>query len=144
MSIQSARAVEIGLGLESAAKHGSEVQDEIFFDPDGDPTRKKFYRQTNHAGGLEGGITNGEDVIARVAVKPISTLMRPLRTVDVNTKKPARAMVERTDVCVVPAVAVIAEAAAATVFAEAFMHKFGSDSLAEIERNYRTYLHDEY
>ncbi len=144
MSIQSARAVEIGLGFEAAAKHGSEVQDEIFYDPAGDPARKRFYRQTNNAGGLEGGITNGEDVIARVAVKPISTLMRPLLTVDVHTKKTARAMVERTDVCVVPAVAVVAEAAATMVFADAFLHKFGSDNLNEIERNYQAYLKDEY
>jgi len=94
--------------------------------------------------GIEGGITNGEDVVARVAVKPISTLMRPLETVDVRTKTKAKAMVERRDICVVPAVAVIAEAVAATVFADAFLRKFGSDNLAEIERNYRSFLATEY
>jgi chorismate synthase len=144
MSIQSAKAVEIGLGIEAAGRHGSQVQDEIFFDSDGDPAKKRFYRLTNNAGGLEGGITNGEDVVARVAVKPISTLMRPLKTVDVRTKKPARAMMERSDVCVVPAVAVIAEAVAAMVFAEAFLKKFGSDNLTEIEKNYQTFLQEEY
>jgi chorismate synthase len=144
MSIQSARGVEIGLGFESASRCGSDVQDEIFYDPDGDPAKKRFYRKTNHAGGIEGGITNGEEVVARVAVKPISTLMRPLQTVDVRTKKPSGAMVERADICVVPAVAVIAEAVAATVFAEAFIRKFGSDNLAEIERNYRSFLATEY
>jgi chorismate synthase len=144
MSIQSARAVEIGLGAEAAARLGSEVQDEIFFAPDGDPARKRFYRRTNHAGGLEGGMTNGEDVVARVAVKPLSTLMRPLQTVDVRTKQPARAMVERTDICVVPAVAVIAEAVAAMVFAQAFLERFGSDNMAQIETNYQAFLRADY
>jgi chorismate synthase len=144
MSIQSARGVEIGLGFESASRRGSDVQDEILFDPDGDPVKKRFHRKTNHAGGIEGGITNGEEVVARVAVKPISTLMRPLQTVDVRTKKPDKALVERTDVCVVPAVAVISEAVAATVFADAFLQKFGSDNLSEIERNYQSYLATEY
>ena len=144
MSIQSARAVEIGLGFVSASKRGSEVQDEIFFDPNGDPARKRFYRKSNRAGGIEGGITNGEEVVARVAVKPLSTLTRPLQTVDVRTRKPAEAMVERTDVCVVPAVAVISEAVAAAVFTDAFLRKFGSDNLAEIERNYQSYLATEY
>jgi chorismate synthase len=144
MSIQSARGVEIGLGFEAATRPGSQVQDEIYFDAKGDQAKKRFYRKTNHAGGIEGGITNGEDVVARVAVKPISTLMRPLDTVDVRTKAPAKAMVERADICVVPAVAVITEAVAASVFADAFLRKFGGDNLVEIERNYRSFLAAEY
>ncbi|MEW5795690.1 MAG: chorismate synthase [Candidatus Zixiibacteriota bacterium] len=144
MSIQSVKGVEIGLGFAASSRRGSTAHDEIFYDPNGDPARKRFFRKTNHAGGLEGGITNGEDVIARVAVKPISTLMQPLQTVDVVTKHPATAMVERTDVCVVPAAAVICEAVAAMVFGEAFLHKFGSDNLVEIERNYRSFLECEY
>lgn len=144
MSIQSAKGVEIGLGFGAAAMPGSQVHDEIYFDSHGDPARKRFFRKTNHAGGLEGGMTNGEDIIARVAVKPISTLMRPLHTVDVRTKKQATAMMERSDVCVVPAVAVISEAVAAMVLGDAFLHKFGSDNLTETERNYRAFLDDEY
>jgi chorismate synthase len=144
MSIPSVKGVEIGLGFESAERPGSEVHDEIFFDPDGDPVKKKFYRKTNNAGGLEGGITNGEDIVMRIASKPISTLNKPLRTVDVLSKKKAEAMVERTDNCVVPAVAVITEAMASLVLAEAFLEKFGSDNIAETERNYRAFLDAEY
>ena len=144
MSIQSAKGVEIGLGFGAAARPGSRVHDEIYYDSHGDPARKRFFRKTNHAGGLEGGITNGEDIIARVAVKPISTLMRPLHTVDVRTKKNTAAMTERSDVCVVPSVAVISEAVAAIVLADAFLHKFGSDNMIEIERSYRAFLEDKY
>jgi len=144
MSVQSVKGIEIGSGFDAAARRGSEVHDEILYDPQGDPGRKRFFRRTNHAGGLEGGMTNGEDVVARVAAKPISTLMQPLRTTDVRTKKAVQAMVERADVCVVPAVAVICEAVAAMVFADAFMHKFGSDNLAETERNYQAFLGAEY
>jgi len=144
MSIPSVKAIEIGLGFEAAGRYGSEVHDEIYYDPQGDPARQCFHRTTNYAGGVEAGITNGEDIVARLAVKPISTLNRPLRTVDVVTKKPARAMVERADHCVVPAVAVIGEAMAALVLADAFMAKFGSDSLVEIERSYRAFLESPY
>jgi chorismate synthase len=144
MSIPSVKGVEIGLGFEAASLTGSQVHDEIFYDSLGDPLKKRFFRKTNRAGGLEGGITNGEDIVVRLAVKPIATLMQPLETVDVRTKQPAEAMVERADICVVPAVAVIGEAVAALVLADAFMHKFGSDNLVEIERNFRAFLEAEY
>jgi len=128
----------------AASRSGSEVHDEIYYDSDGSPARKKFTRKTNHAGGLEGGMTNGEDIIVRVAAKPISTLKQPLDTVDVVSKQPTKAIVERTDHCVVPAVCVIGEAVAALVFAEAFLHKFGSDNIAETERNYHSFLDTDY
>jgi len=140
MAIHSIKGVEIGLGFEEAERRGSEVHDEIFFDPDGESRKKKFYRKTNNAGGLEAGITNGEDIVVRIAAKPISTLNQPLRTVDVVSKDKGEAIVERTDNCVVPAVAVVAEAVAALVLAEAFLEKFGADNLAETERNFRSFL----
>ncbi|HWR82777.1 MAG TPA: chorismate synthase [Candidatus Deferrimicrobium sp.] len=140
MSIHSVKGVEIGLGFQAATMCGSEVHDEIFYDPNGDPVKKCFFRKTNNAGGIEGGITNGEDIIVRVASKPLSTLNKPLRTVDVITKKPAEAMVERTDNCVVPALAVICENVAALVLTQAFVDKFGSDNFAEVEGNYRAFL----
>lgn len=144
MAIHSVKGVEIGLGFQAAEMRGSEVHDEIFYNTDGDPVKKKFFRKTNNAGGIEGGITNGEDVIIRVAAKPISSLNRPLTTVDVKTKKPAEAMVERADNCVVPALAVICENVAALVLADAFLDKFGSDNLAETERNYRAFINADY
>jgi chorismate synthase len=140
MSIQSVKGVEIGLGFKASSRRGSKVHDEIFYSKKGSPSKKNFYRKTNNAGGLEGGITNGEDIVIRVASKPLSTLNQPLKTVDVKTKKPAVAMVERTDNCVVPALAVICEAMAAFVVCEAFFEKFGSDSFKEIEKNYKNYL----
>lgn len=144
MAIQSVKGVEIGLGFETSTKRGSEVHDEIFYDQDGEPRKKKFYRKSNNAGGLEGGITNGEDIVIRVAGKPLSTLNQPLKTVDVKTKEPTEAMVERTDNCVVPALAVICENVAALVLADVFLEKFGSDNLAEIERNYQSFLNTDY
>ncbi len=144
MSIPSVKGVEIGLGFEAAARRGSEVHDEIFYDPYGDAVKKCFHRETNRAGGIEGGITNGEDVVIRVAAKPISTLRKPLNTVDVNTKESAEALVERSDVCIVPALAVIGEAMAALVLADAFLEKFGADNIAETERNYNSYLKANY
>lgn len=144
MAIHSVKGVEIGLGFRAAETRGSEMHDQIFFDPFGDPARKKFHRETNNAGGLEGGITNGEDVVVRVAAKPISTLNRPLKTVDVVTKEAGEAIVERTDSCIVPALAVVTEAVAALVLAEAFCEKFGADNLAETERNYHSFLATEY
>jgi chorismate synthase len=144
MSIHSVKAVEIGLGFESARRRGSEVHDEIYYEKGAHPTKKDFYRKTNNAGGIEGGITNGEDVVLRVACKPISTLNQPLHSVDVVTKKDREAMVERTDNCVVPALSVICEAVSALVLAEAFLQKFGSDNLADVERNYRSFLDTDY
>jgi len=144
MAIHSVKGVEIGLGFKASTMRGSRVHDQIFYDPYGDPAKKKFHRETNNAGGIEGGITNGEDIVIRVAGKPISTLNRPLKTVDVATKEAGEAIVERTDVCVVPPLAVIGEAVAALVLAGAFLEKFGADNLAETERNYQSFLAAEY
>ncbi len=144
ISIQSVKGIEIGRAFESAGMRGSEVHDQIYYDPDGDPVRKRFYRRTNNAGGIEGGMTNGEDVVLRVAAKPISTLNQPLDTVDVQSKEAAKAMVERTDNCVVPALGVIGESVAALVLADAFLSKFGCDNMTEIERNYQSWLAAEY
>ena len=144
MAIQSVKAVEIGAGAKLAGKRGSQAHDEIYLDTNANSPGKGFIRRSNHAGGLEGGITNGEDIIIRVAAKPLSTLNRPLQSVDVRTGQPRDAMVERTDTCVVPALAVICEAAAAFVLADAFLRKFGSDNLAETTRNYESFLTAEY
>jgi chorismate synthase len=135
MSIQAVKAAEIGSGIASAGAYGSEVQDEIGYDSG----KKRFTRPTNRAGGLEGGITNGEDVIVRGYLKPISTLRKPLGTVDLVTKKEIRAAYERSDVCVVPAAGVAGEAMVAFVLAQAFMEKFGGDSLGETQRNFEGY-----
>ncbi len=135
MSIQAVKAVEIGSGVANATSYGSEVQDEIRYDA----SRKRFVRPTNRAGGLEGGITNGEDVVVRGYLKPISTLRRPLETADLATKQPVKAAYERSDVCVVPAAGVAGEAMVAVVLAEAFLQKFGGDSLVETRRNFEGY-----
>jgi len=135
MSIQAVKAVEIGSGVANATSYGSEVQDEIRYDA----SRKRFVRPTNRAGGLEGGITNGEDVVVRGYLKPISTLRRPLETADLATKQPVKAAYERSDVCVVPAAGVAGEAMVAVVLAEAFLQKFGGDSLMETRRNFEGY-----
>ncbi|MBU0984176.1 MAG: chorismate synthase, partial [candidate division Zixibacteria bacterium] len=144
MAIPSAKGVEVGSGFDSSSRRGSEVHDAILYTPGSDPARKHFHRPTNNAGGIEGGMTNGEDVVLRVAVKPISTLNQPLRSVDVATKKKTEAMVERTDNCVVPAVAVIGEAVAALVLADAFLQKFGADNLEETKRNFDSFCDTEY
>lgn len=135
MSIQAIKGVEIGLGFACAALPGSQVHDEIFHRPG-----EGFYRLTNRAGGLEGGVTNGEPLVVRAAMKPIPTLRRPLRSVDLETKEPYEAAVERSDVCAVPAACVVGEAAVAWELAVAFLEKFGGDSLEEVKRNYRQYL----
>jgi len=136
MSIQAIKGVEVGMGFGSADHFGSEVHDEIFFDK----KERRFYRERNNAGGLEGGITNGETLVVRAAMKPLSTLYRPLRSVDIMTKEPYQATVERTDTTAVPAAAVIAENCVAFTLAQAFLEKFGGDSLTEIRRNYEGYL----
>jgi chorismate synthase len=139
MSIHAVKAVEIGIGVESPRKLGSEVHDEI--DPAPDARRSGgVRRRTNRAGGLEGGITNGEPLVIRAYMKPISTLMRPLGTVDLATGESAQAVAERSDVTAVPAMGVIAEAMMAFVLADAMLEKFGGDSLAETRRNYESYL----
>jgi chorismate synthase len=135
MSVQAVKAVEIGSGILAAGSYGSEVQDEISYDK---PARK-FRRSSNRAGGLEGGITNGEDVIVRGFLKPISTLRKALGTADMVTKEPVQAAYERSDWCVVPAGGVAGEAMVALVLADAFLQKFGGDSLAEMRRNFETY-----
>jgi len=135
MSIQAVKGAEIGVGVLAAGSYGSEVQDEISYDK----AAKKFRRSSNRAGGLEGGITNGEDVVVRGYLKPISTLRRALGTADMVTKEPVQAAYERSDWCVVPAAGVAGEAMVALVLADAFLQKFGGDSLAEMRRNFENY-----
>ena len=135
MSVQAVKAVEIGSGILAAGSHGSEVQDEISYDK----AARKFRRSSNRAGGLEGGITNGEDVVVRGFLKPISTLRKALGTADMVTKEPVQAAYERSDWCVVPAGGVAGEAMVALVLADAFLQKFGGDSLAEMRRNFEAY-----
>src|SRR6266542_399163 len=131
MSIPAVKGVELGLGFEAARRKGSEVHDEIM---------PGFARATNRAGGTEGGMTTGEPLVVRVAMKPISTLMSPLKTVDLSTGEAANAQSERSDVTAVPAMGVIAEALVALVLADAMLEKFGGDSLAELRRNYEGYV----
>jgi len=135
MSVQAVKAVEIGSGVLAAGSYGSEVQDEISYDKGA----RRFRRSSNRAGGLEGGITNGEDVVVRGYLKPISTLRKPLGTADMVTKEPVQAAYERSDWCVVPAGGVAGEAMVALVLADAFLQKFGGDSLAETRRNFESY-----
>jgi len=146
MSIPAVKAVEIGMGFEAARRPGSEVHDPI--DADAVPGTKApdpalrggYRRRSNNAGGLEGGVTTGEPLVIRVGMKPISTLMSPLPTVDLTTGKAANAQSERSDVTAVPAMGVIAEGLTALVVADAFLEKFGGDSLAEVRRNFAAYL----
>ncbi|MGA9889998.1 MAG: chorismate synthase [Candidatus Acidiferrales bacterium] len=135
MSIQAVKAVEFGTAIANAASYGSEVQDEIRYDD----ARKRFARSSNRAGGLEGGITNGSDVVVRGHLKPISTLRRPLLTADLKTKEAVKAAYERSDVCVVPAGGVAGEAMVAFELAGAFVEKFGGDSMEEMRRNFEGY-----
>jgi chorismate synthase len=126
-SIQAIKGVGLGDGFELAATPGSQAHDEIFFSEE-----RGFYRETNHAGGLEGGMTNGEPLIARGAMKPLPTLTQPLRSVDIETKQPAQALRERTDSCTVPAAGVVGEAMVAFVLADAYRHKFGGDHIDDV------------
>jgi len=139
LSIQAVKGVEIGLGFETARRPGSDVHDEIEPAP-GRTIAGHVRRRTNRAGGLEGGMTTGEPLVIRVAMKPIATLMKPLATVDVATGGVASAAAERSDVTAVPAMGVIAEAMAAFVCAQAVLEKFGGDSLGEVLRNLAGYL----
>jgi chorismate synthase len=134
MSIQAIKGVEIGLGFEGAKRFGFETHDEIFYE-DG-----RFMRKTNRAGGLEGGMSNGQPIIIRGAMKPISTQYAPMASVDLLTKEPFKASIERSDICSVPAAGVIGEAVVAFEIARALREKFGGDSLDEMTRNYRGYL----
>ena len=138
-SIPAVKGVEMGMGFAAARAKGSEVHDAIEPAP-GRPRTGNVQRRTNHAGGLEGGMTTGEPLVLRVAMKPIATLMRPLGTVDTRTGAVADAAAERSDVTAVPAMGVIAEARAALVLADAFLEKFGGDSLGEVRRNHGGYL----
>jgi chorismate synthase len=135
MSIQAMKGVEIGMGFEAARRFGSEVHDDIYYEHGG----KGFIRKTNNAGGLEGGITNGEPIVLRVAMKPISTLYSPKKSVDIETKEPFDATVERSDICTVPAAGVVGEAVVAFEMANAMIEKFGGDSMEEMKRNYHAY-----
>lgn len=135
MSIPSVKAVAVGDGLAVSAGPGSSAHDAILYDP-----ARGFHHATNHAGGVEGGITNGEEVRVTAYAKPIATLMRPLPSADLLTKRPGTAQIERSDVCAVPAAAVIGEAAMALCLAEALSEKFGGDSVAEVRANLESYL----
>jgi chorismate synthase len=134
LSIQAVKGVEIGMGFGVTQVLGSEVHDEIFYNEDG------FYRKTNRAGGIEGGMTEGEEIVVRGALKPIATLMRTIMSVDIDTKEPFDSAKERSDVCTVPAAGVIGEAVVALVIADAMQEKFGGDSLEEMKRNYLGYM----
>lgn len=134
MSIPGVKGVEIGAGFNASKKFGSQAHDEIFYSAD-----RGFYRKTNNAGGLEGGISNGEDIVLKAAMKPISSLKGPLRSVDIKTKKAALAEVVRADICVVPVAGVIGEAMVALEIGKAMREKFGGDSLEEMKINFRSY-----
>src|ERR1051325_3478819 len=135
LSIHAVKAVAIGDGVANARRIGSEVHDPIYFDDE-----RRYHRTTNRAGGLEGGVTNGQDVVVRAYMKPISTLRRGLPSVDIETREPHRSQWERSDVTAVPACGVVCEAMLAIVLADAMREKFGGDSLAEMRRNYDAYL----
>ncbi len=154
MGIQAIKGVEIGLGFEMSRRFGSEVMDEIFYSPLFNSPLSKgghrgvidgksgfgFYRKTNNAGGIEGGISNRMPIVLRAAMKPIPTLRKPLSSVDIVSKKSFKAAYERSDVCAVPAASVIGEAVVALVLADSFLEKFGGDSMDEVKRNYEGYL----
>jgi chorismate synthase len=141
MSIQAIKGVEVGIGFDAARLPGSRVHDEIFWDTTRleDGAASAYYRASNNAGGIEGGMSNGEPIILRAAMKPIPTLYKPLRSVDMRTHEPFEATVERSDTCAVPAALVVAEAVVAIEIANVFLDKFGGDSLHEIRRNYEGY-----
>lgn len=134
LSINAIKAVEFGAGFDGVARRGSEFHDEIEY------TGGRFHHLTNRAGGLTGGMSNGEPIDLRVAIKPISTMKKPMRSIDLKTKEKVEAHYERSDVCVVPAAGVIGEAVVALTLADAFLEKFGGDSMAELARNHRGYM----
>jgi chorismate synthase len=136
VSMQAVKGVEVGWAEEGSRSLGSKVQDTIHYDREA----HRFFRGDNRAGGLEGGMTNGQDVRVRGFLKPISTLRRPLESVDLETREPAKAAYERSDVCVVPAAGVIGEAMVAIVLGQAMLEKFGGDSLSETKRNFDGYI----
>ncbi len=139
MSLQAVKAVEIGSGVTAAGAFGSKVQDEIGYDTAKKASSAGFTRASNRAGGLEGGVSNGQDIVVRGYLKPISTLRRPLGSVDFATREPVKAAYERSDVCVVPAAGVAAEAMVALTLARCALEKFGGDSIGEMKRNFEGY-----
>jgi chorismate synthase len=136
VSMQAVKGVEVGFAAEGSSSYGSQVQDTIHYSRG----ERRFFRGANRAGGIEGGMTNGQDVVVRGFLKPISTLRRPLESVDLETREPALAAYERSDVAVIPAAGVIGEAMVALVLAGAALEKFGGDALTETKRNYEGYL----
>jgi chorismate synthase len=140
MSLQAVKAVELGRGVTAAQSLGSVVHDSIHYAPEDENGHTRFRREQNNAGGIEGGISNGEDIIVRGYLKPISTLRRPLESVTYETREATKAAYERSDVCVVPAAGVAAEAMVAFVLAKLALEKFGGDSALELKRNYEGYL----
>jgi len=139
MSISGVKAVEIGEGIEASGKKGSDVHDEIFIQDKPNSNSSRYYRKTNRAGGIEGGVANGEEVVIRAYLKPIPTLINPLHSIDFATKKETKAIYQRSDICVVPAASIVGEAVAAWEIATVFLEKFGGDSLFEIKENYKNY-----
>jgi len=135
MSIPGIKALEIGLGFGYGLRFGSQCHDAVYYSK-----AAGYFRKTNNAGGIEGGVTNGEEIVLRVCMKPISTLMNPLDSVNIATKRPAKASTERSDTCAVEAAGVVAESALSFVLAQAFLEKFGSDQVGDIKRAYRDYL----
>ncbi len=135
MSMQSVKAVEVGLGAAVGGVFGSKAHDEIMYEK-----KRGYHHKTNRAGGIEGGMSNGEDIVVRATMKPISTLGQPLQSVNMQTKQPEQADFERSDICAVPAGSVIGESLVAYTIADAFLEKFGGDSIGEIRRNYDGYL----
>lgn len=144
MSIPSVKGVEIGNAFQNTRKFGSQVHDPIGYQATAAGPAHGFRRKSNNAGGIEGGLSNGAEIIIRAACKPVSTLRQPLDTIDIVSKMSAKALVERSDTCVVPAAAVVGEAMVAMVLASAFTDKFGGDSLTEINENYEAYLRREF
>ena len=135
MSIPAIKGVEIGLGFEAAQRRGSQVHDEIYYE-----AGRGFYRKTNNAGGTEGGISNGEAIVVRAAMKPIPSLSQPLSSVDFISKEAFEASKERADVCAVPAAGVVGEAVVAVEIANAFLEKFGGDSILELKSSFEAYM----
>ena len=135
MSIQAMKGVGIGDGFELAGRDGSQAHDEIFFSEE-----RGFFRETNRAGGLEGGMTTGDPLVVRAAMKPLPTLTKPLRSVDLATKEPAQALRERTDSCTVPAAGVIGEAMVALIVAAAYREKFGGDHIDDVRAAHSAYV----
>jgi chorismate synthase len=135
MSIPGIKAVGVGLGFGYAEKFGSEVHDPIYYS-----RQKGYVRSSNNAGGIEGGISNGEEIVLSGCMKPISTLMHPLDSVNIKTLRSAKAATERSDICAVESAGVVAESAVAYVLADAFLEKFGQDSLSDIRQNFVSYI----